>query len=251
MSYLSDKVIRDAQLHAREQFPKESCGLVVNGAYVPCENIARDPLVDFEIDPRVYAKHARKTTAVLHSHPNGPLFPTEMDMVGQLRTNKVWGIIALDDERIGDPVLWGGDLPIPAVIGREFMHGVTDCYALLRDMFRLGRDELAKQDLHDWPFPPIELPDYPRKDGWWLGDDDFYEIEPPKLGFVEVPFEQVRPGDVFLTKIRSNKFNHAGMLVGGGLIVHHLPQRLSRREGASIWGRQAERWIRYQGPIDA
>lgn len=255
----------DAKAHARREYPKESCGLIVGGKYVPCENIAApveahregDPNCDcqlcfFQIDTKVYAKHLKtgKVEMVVHSHPNGPFFPSQADMASQIQTGIAWAIIALDDERAGDPVIWGGDTPIPPVVGREFMHGITDCYSLIRDVYRLGKDELAKQDI-EWPFPPIELPDYARMDAWWAGDDDFYEVEPPKLGFVEVDMREVKPGDLFFTSIHSTKLNHAGLLIGGGQILHHLPSRLSRREGSSIWGRAARKWMRYEGPINA
>jgi hypothetical protein len=52
-------------------------------------------------------------------------------------------------------------------------------------------------------------------------------------------------------KIRSSKENHGGILVGNDLIVHHLPSRMSRREPAGLWGRQATRWLRYKGNADA
>ena len=63
----------EAEKHALEQAPNEACGLVVNGRYWPCRNIADDPALDFAINPVDYAKAALsgKIEAVVHSHPMG------------------------------------------------------------------------------------------------------------------------------------------------------------------------------------
>ena len=63
----------DAEQHAARCAPKESCGLVVNGKYWPCRNIADDPASDFVIDPRDYAVAAMygSVEAIVHSHPKG------------------------------------------------------------------------------------------------------------------------------------------------------------------------------------
>jgi proteasome lid subunit RPN8/RPN11 len=251
-----------AKAHARAEYPRESCGLIVKGVYVPCENRAADPkhhvdetdcacqLCRFVIDPQMLVKHRGEIDVVVHSHPNGPVFPSTADAASQIASGLTWALIALDEERISAPLVWGGTTPIAPIIGREFMHYTADCYTLIHDVFALGREALAAQDV-DWPLDPIDLPLYPRDDAWWTGKDDFYNVEPFKIGFREVAASEARPGDVFLMSIRSDKMNHGGVLLGGGLILHHLPNRLSRREPAGIWGRQVSRWIRYEGTSDA
>lgn len=258
MAHPFAEAFEDAKAHARHEYPKESCGLIVAGKYIACENIASDvsthreddkncscQLCSFEIDGQLYARHENDIDVVVHSHPNGPFYPSKADMEGQQLTGKPWAIIALDDERVAEkPVMWGG--AIPPLLGREFMHGVTDCYAIIRDAYALGKEELAKQGIPDWPFDPIVLPEFPRQDAWWEDGDDLYIENFGKAGFVAVK-DAPKPGDVFLMKIRSSKNNHGGLLVGNDLIVHHLPSRLSRREPAGLWGRQASMWLRYQG----
>ena len=63
----------DAERHAQISGDHESCGLVVDGIYWPCRNIADDPCSDFAIDPRDYAAAALRGAiqAVVHSHPKG------------------------------------------------------------------------------------------------------------------------------------------------------------------------------------
>lgn len=257
------KPLADARAHAREVFPEESCGFIVGGAYVPLQNTAADPsthvdddatcgcrLCSFSVDDAEYIKHAKKLQAVVHSHPYGPAFPSQADMRSQEASGVAWIILTLNEDQFGPLTVWGGECPIEPLIGREFIHGINDCYSLIRDVFALGRDKLAEQGI-DWPHSPITLPIYPRNDAWWEGGDNFYEEEPQKIGFVEVKPSEVQPGDVFLGRIRSEKLNHGGVLLGGNLILHHLPQRLSRREPAGLWSRCAEKWIRFQGEVDA
>lgn len=252
--------LADAAKHARATYPEESCGLVVSGRYIACENQSAAPethedapgcacrLCSFKISDEIYLEHAADLEMVVHSHPGGPIYPSKADMAGQEATDVAWAIIALDESRVADPIIWGGDCPVPDLIGREFIHGPQDCYALIRDVFALGAEGCKAQGVEGWPYAPVTLPVYPRNDEWWNADEDnFYEEKPQELGFVEITSEEARPGDVFLCAVRSERLNHGGLLVGDGLILHHLPNRLSRREPAGMWAHSAEKWIRLEG----
>lgn len=246
--------------HARAAYPAESCGLVIGGRYIACENAALPAeqhtgedgcgccLCSFSIKDEVYLQHSGKIQMVVHSHPNGPAHPSKADMESQMATDVAWAIIPLDENRIGKTVVWGGDCPMAPVIGREFVHGIWDCYSAIRDVFKLGKDALEAQGIEGWPYAPVDLPVYPRDDQWWTdGESNFYEEKPQEIGFIEVSREDVRPGDVFLCRVHSSRLNHGGVLLGNNLILHHLPRRLSRREAAGIWAHSAEKWIRLKG----
>lgn len=258
-SPMSAECVNKAQAHARAEYPRESCGVVVDGRYVPMKNIARPvetheeansdcacQLCSFEIDSKAYLK-AGKVEMVVHSHPEGPRYPSQADMEGQLATGVPWAIIALSFEdaewRVGKPVMWGDGLPIAPLIGRSFMHGVHDCYSLIRDTYRLGREILAEQGIA-WPLDPIELPEVPRDDGWWKKGQDLYRDGIAKFGFRIVNASDARPGDIFLGKIQSKTINHAGVLLSDGTIMHHLPTRLSQRMPAGLYARAADMWVR-------
>lgn len=248
-----------AKKHARSLYPEESCGFIVDGAYVPVVNQADDPsshkevdcgcrMCAFKISTEDSIKYLARAQMILHSHPDGNLFPSRVDMAGQISTGVPWGIIALDESRTGDPEVWGDQLPIQPLLGRQFMHGIRDCYSVIRDAYRLGSDGLKAQGVTDeWPFAPITLKDVPRNDAWWETDDDLYGQIPFSHGWREVSREDVYPGDCFLMKIRSDCYNHAGVLISKDLIMHHLPSRMSRREPAGLWARQSVKWLRYTG----
>jgi proteasome lid subunit RPN8/RPN11 len=246
---ISQEVITAANNHALSEYPKESCGIVVSDKYYPCKNIAEDPEKFFEIDPKQFMTFSNKgkLECILHSHPNGPYFPSEQDMIGQLNSNVPWGIIVTDGDRVTQkPIMWGANTPIEPLIGRNFMHGITDCYSLIRDTFRLGKEECAAQDI-EWPFDKIELPEVPRDDNWWNSDKDLYTDHLEKVGFREISMSEAKPGDGFLIAVKSEKMNHAGLFVGNNQLLHHLPTKLSRREPVGIWARAASKWVRYEG----
>lgn len=220
--------------HALAEHPKECCGVIVAGAYVPCRNNAKDPRVDFRIADRTYAKHlAAGVAAIVHSHTNGNPAPTRADMAGQMATDVPWVLVMTDGETVSDPVVWGADTPTPDLIGRPFRHATTDCYALIRDYFAKTHG--------------IALPEFPRDDAWWTTGENLYTENFAAAGFVEVPRAEMRDSDVLLMQIRSPVPNHAGVVVkGGGLVLHHLQNRLSRREPLGPWLRNVTHVLRHK-----
>lgn len=238
------------EAHAINAYPKEACGLIVAGEYRPCFNYAVDPTTTFHIAPEDLIAAGEDLEAIVHSHPDGPDHPSEEDMRSQMTTDVPWIIAPVYEGGVPKLVMWGDSLPSAPLLGRVFLHGVADCYALIRDVFRLGREECAKQDV-SWPFEPIKLPDYARRDGWWSPragqtPDNHYLDLFDDAGFFEISREQAAPGDIFLKKIRAEVPNHGGVLLEGGLVLHHLPNRLSRREPASVWANTADVWLRHK-----
>lgn len=255
LTFLGNDAIEAAKAHAIAEFPKESCGYITGGVYVACANKHKDPENFFTIRSkrydRLYAEGA--VSAVVHSHPNGPLSPSHMDMVQQDAADLPWVIITLNETGVHEIVAWGDSLPVPQLVGRPFIHGILDCYTVVRDVFRLGSDELLQQGIH-WPLAPILLPQVPRGDGWWKESENLYARQFEEFGFRKITFSEARPGDCFLISvgnktINPNKqMNHAGVLLEHDQILHHMPTDVSRRTHAGVWGNAADQWIRYEGP---
>ena len=250
---LTRDLIDTINKHAIDEYPKECCGVIADGVYFPSQNVAIDPKQDFVIPAALQvALHAcgRVMQAVVHSHPNGPRYPSEADMRGQVKSGLPWVLVATDGEQVTYPEIWGDGLEIPLLVGREFMHGIRDCYSLVRDVYRLGKAGLAVQSI-DWPLEPILLADFPRNDSWW-GDaktlnQTLYEDNFAAQGFKRITREDARAGDAFLLKMKSQTPNHAGVLLADGTILHHLPMRLSGRVPAGLWAHAADAWLRYEG----
>ena len=89
-----------AEEHAYEMTPKESCGVVVDGKYWRCRNIAVNPENDFCLDPRDYAM-ARlygKLEAIVHSHPQGGP-ASEADLKAQQQMKLPWHIYSIPEKK--------------------------------------------------------------------------------------------------------------------------------------------------------
>lgn len=87
-----------AETHACEEFPKEACGLIVSGAYLPCVNIADKPELDFVLSPVDYlqAMQIGKIEAVVHSHPKGGGF-SDFDLKSCRQTKLRWYVFSVPD----------------------------------------------------------------------------------------------------------------------------------------------------------
>lgn len=220
------------QAHALRDYPRESCGVIVDGDYLPLENRAADPHRDFAIADDEYRRLSGRIQAVVHSHPNGPLHPSRADMEGQVATDVPWIIVPTDGNACAPPIQWGDEAETPDPVGREFRHGVTDCYALVRDHYRLAHG--------------IRLPEVPRDDEWWNQGGNLYLEHFERAGFRRIELAELRVGDAVLMQVRSPVPNHAAVLVEPDLILHHLQSRLSRREPLGPWLRFVTHALRHR-----
>ncbi len=218
---LTNYVKNIALNHAKEEYPKESVGLVqiINGKqrYFKCKNIAETPDEHFVLNPDCYEAAEKKAPIVglIHSHPSTSPEPSPADKVACEKTNLIWYIVNPNTEKwtITKPNGYKLDY-----IGRQFSHGVVDCYSLVRDFY--------KREFN------INLTDYYRKDKWWEGEENLYIDNFAKEGFKEIPLKQIKYGCVILINLESNKANHAAIYIGkenkdNNKILHHVQGRLS------------------------
>lgn len=250
---MTDAVLTDAARHAEEDYPLESCGYVTtDDEYVRVRNAHDHPDKSYEIDDEDYGRAyaAGRVAAVVHSHPEGPEYPSAGDMLSQTEVEVPYIIVPVfkydvDEEsnvRASVPFVLEPEEP-PELIGRPFRHGVTDCYTLIRDWYRVERD--------------VVLPSHPREWAWWtVKDGDLYDDYFAEAGFrVLRGGEEPGPGDVFLASIKSKKINHGGIYIGDGKILHHAtrdgrpydPTSLSARESVHRWAASNlfRKWVRY------
>lgn len=103
---------------------------------------------------------------------------------------------------------------IGKLIGRRYLHGVHDCYSLLRSFY-----------LNIFG---IKLGDYERSDGWWNTPQDLYADNYEREGFYPIDQQKARFGDVILFSIEGQKISHCGVYLGNNKILHHLRGRKSQ-----------------------
>lgn len=225
--------------HARIQSPREACGLIVvedgKEKLVICKNKAEFDH-QFIIDPEDYflASENGEIVGVVHSHPMGSAWPSEADVVSCEQTKLVWHIVScLDGEWV---VLRPKGYKAP-LVGRNWCHGILDCYSLVRDYFL---EELK-----------IVLPDYEREFEWWLNGKNLYLDNFSNAGFVDVPIESLRKNDVILMQLQSIVPNHAAVYLGNEMILHHLHKRLSSRDVfGGYWLKNTVKVLRHRSLLD-
>lgn len=224
-------MIKDIQAHAERAYPSECCGLVVDGIYYPAENTSGSPLDSFRIAPEFYAncEDTGRIEAVVHSHPDASANPSQVDKCASEALGLPYIIQSVREGVCdGEPQTYtptGWELPL---IGREFVHGIHDCLAIILDYYKRERS--------------VDLGSYDREDGWWnIPGKDYYQELLPVAGFRKV--DSPRNGDVVLMQIRAKVPNHAAIYLESGIIeseptahaapnsiLHHLYGRDSKRD---------------------
>ena len=220
-----------ALTHAKEQDPKESCGLLLNirgkEKYFPCRNLSMTSYQCFIIDPEDYIKadNTGEIIAVVHSHPVTPAIASQADKISCEQSNLPWHIVNPKTEQWGYYEPCGYKAPL---IGRPWVWNVTDCLSLVTDWYLEEKGiELIKATR---PLTPEEFEENPESKV--DGDFNNYLI---KVGFrLLAPDEKLENGDVLVMGILNKGLNHVGIFIDGD-ILHHLTDRLSCREPYNQW----------------
>mgnify|MGYP001258345900 CR=1 FL=1 len=214
---LPDELRAEILQHAKAEDPRECCGLVavVKGRqrYFPCRNIAQTPDEHFVLDGWNEVEDKGEVVAVVHSHPKTNPAPSTADQVACEKSELPWFIVNPKTEGWGYCEPKGFELPY---VGREFVHGVVDCYTLVRDWYAREYG--------------IQLRDYDRRDQWWDHGENLYVENFQKEGFRKIPVRDVRQGDLILMNLVSPVPNHAAIYVGDQKVLHHVQGRLSSRD---------------------
>jgi hypothetical protein len=235
IQYFDINIERDAVEHAKNEYPNESCGIIVNNKYIPCENVSDNKRWNFEIDKHLIAKHtiAGDLQCVIHSHVDevgknkdtGQKYVADYghaskdDMIRQAAMMVPFGIVHLNIDGSHVKTFYFGDqLPTQELKGRTFIHGVYDCYGLLRDYYKRIFE--------------ITLPQFPRYFGWWNDKKNSSMLtdyaEQADFHRVEInEYNKYKHGDAVFMTILSHTVNHCSVYTDNGLIMHHLCDRLS------------------------
>lgn len=214
-----------ALAHAKDQDPKESCGLLLNirgkEQYFPCRNLSMTEHQCFIIDPEDYIKadNTGEIIAVVHSHPITPPVASQPDKVACEQSGLAWHIVNPKTETWGYIEPTGYKAPL---LGRQWAWGVTDCWSLVVDWYR----EEKGIELLDYERPP-NLEDF-------LNDPVFDRALPVRGFKLLDPNEKLMNGDLLAMSILGKGLNHVGIFLDGD-VLHHLGDRLSCIEPYSEW----------------
>ena len=211
--------------HAKQEDPKESCGLLLNirgkEEYFACRNLSMTAHQCFIIDPEDYVIGTNRgnITAVIHSHPVTPPVASEADKISCEESDIPWHIVNPKTET------WGYYEPCgykPPLIGRPWVWGITDCYSLVRSWYKQEKNI----ELRDW-----ERPTTPEE----FIQNPMFESCAWRTGFRELRSdEKLENGDLLFMSILANGLNHVAIFLDGD-VLHHLTDRLSCKEPYNQW----------------
>lgn len=224
---LTDAIRAAALVHAQEEAPRESCGLLTlrmgKLRYRRCRNLAVSPEHMFVVDPEDWVAaedEGAEVVGIIHSHPVTSPEPSQADRVECEKWGLPWWIVNPATGAWGHCEPCGYKAPL---LGRPWSWGSTDCWALVRDWYR----EVRGIELRDWerPIDPREFNLRPMFEGCYS------ETGFRKLG----ADENLMPGDLIVMSIGAPTLNHIGVYVGDQQILHHLGNRLSCRDIYGGW----------------
>jgi proteasome lid subunit RPN8/RPN11 len=216
MTMITETILNEVKAHVNTSPAREICGLIVSyrrkQIYKPCRNIAsRDD--EFIIDPIDYADIEDKynITAIVHSHINVNPNPSQADLI-EIEKHQLPFLIVnypLNTHTVTFPSGY-----VAPYVGRPFVHGITDCYAIWRDYYQREYQ--------------IEMQDYYRDAEWWLKGDNLYLDYYTDAGFIQV--NDLKEGDIILMQVVSPVPNHCAVYLGNNIILHHVMNKVSSRD---------------------
>ena len=218
-------VIKRLAAQAPEQ---ELCGFVLeNGSVVQCQNIALDPVNQFEIAPHDYAKWDEQGIAgVWHTHLELDAF-SPLDQQVLASDQLPWAVYCLRTDRFHqvDP------LGIAPLLGRPFCFGVYDCYSLITD-------KLSEMG--------VQLPEWPRgRYGEWNTPlFNPFDAQASNVGR-QVTNGVYAEGDILLMNLgdHAGHTDHVGVFVTEKTFLHHPSERQSRIDVYGSWWKRKTRLV--------
>lgn len=232
--------------HAEACYPQEACGFVIGqgkkAIFMPCTNAAEQPEATFLISHLDYAaaEDAGDILAIWHSHPDQSAEPSEADLAGCEATELPW-LISSVHKVDGSLIHEATKLVEPSgfrvdYVGRPYLFGTFDCYSLVADYYE------REYGIRLERFPNLRIL------RWWeKGLDILDKASWNAIGFTRVEDGDYREGDVVCIAMDSKVANHVALYVTGDIILHHLVNRLSRRETfGPYWLSRVKLHLRHQ-----
>jgi cell wall-associated NlpC family hydrolase len=156
--------------------------------------------------------------------------PSQADLVACEGSGLPWFIMGYPSEQ------WEYIEPsgyIAPLVGRQWSHGVLDCYSIIRDWYLQEKN--------------IELLNFERSDEWWKIGENLYLDNFEKAGFKQISLDELQAGDCMLMCIGSEVPNHGAVYLGNGQILHHVQNRLSTRDVyGGFWLKNTYGYYRYE-----
>lgn len=211
--------IEKAVKHAKEEYPNESVGAIIDKRYVKFANVSPSASNSFMLKDDMFnvAYMQGRVDCLIHSHHDSEkALATKEDQITQQEFDIPFGIIELKNNSPTHVVFWGDTLPIEPLIGRPFFYGVWDCYGLVRDWIRINQNVIPPNPPRDWIF-------------WWKKIAMFEEyVKSGQMPYEFINLKDIEVGDILLYNVDGSTYmNHCGIVVEGGKVLHHFDGNIS------------------------
>lgn len=104
--------------------------------------------------------------------------------------------------------------------GRPFLHGLFDCYTLIRDYYTRNFNLMMPNNMQ-------------REWEWWNQGPNLYVENANNYGFFEV--NDIKKHDLLVMSLGSPVPNHGAVYLGDGKLIHHVAGRFSTIEELSTF----------------
>jgi cell wall-associated NlpC family hydrolase len=211
------------------------CGVIIEGLFIPVENIADNPIDNFRFSEQDSALYST-ADAIIHSHcqhrySTDPRIPSYSDMVSAENSAIPYGIVHCDGSNVTS-ILWFNTKEIVPLLGREYISNVFDCFTLARDFFRLENN--------------IDIGLHPRPEDWQEWDAMYIYNHFQDCRCTEKPSITKR-GDIILLTLGSNLVNHIGIALDSTTFMHHLYNRVSCIDTVDKWKKHIKLILEFRG----
>jgi proteasome lid subunit RPN8/RPN11 len=226
---INPKITLEIFRHAREVYPQECCGVITQKGrvqtYHRVTNVAREPEKAFVLDSNEFAEICddREPAYIVHSHTGdgATTKPSAADICSCNECEITYVIVSLPegDMRILQPEKM-------SLVGRPWSLGTFDCWGLV----------MSFHEKHG-----VKLKDYRVDYPWWQNEypDNIYDENWESEGFEIInDYSNIPVGSMIMMQVQSEKTNHAGIYVGGGMFLHHLYGKLSKLDFYSEYYQQ-------------
>jgi|694.fasta_scaffold12495_7 proteasome lid subunit RPN8/RPN11 len=221
------KCFEDIKEYILSKYPEEACGIIVEGVFIPLENVHEEPEKHFTIKAEDLIPYAGKISYIIHSHCRNPKKPEVIDLrtpsfsdiSGQKDSGVPWLIFGTEGYTVKEP------LELPRVhnndyIFRPFIWYINDCYSLVQDYYEFEFGIILPDHKADKDFADIRRIN--NIFGPFISEYGFIEFSPINHEF--------QKGDLVLLDQHGYEQNHLGIFEDGFILHQDMMSKKERIE---------------------
>ena len=150
--------------------------------------------------------------AVLMKKEDKDIHGLSLEERAEINFEKILGVTVGSSKNLSEVFIPDKYFENSSFTGRPFLHGLFDCYTLIRDYYKKEFNVYLPTNMQ-------------RNWEWWLQGDNLYLDSAKYYGFEEV--RELKIHDVIIMKVASPVPNHGAVYIGDNKILHHMAGRFS------------------------